>query len=84
MTMDCSEHPDAWHGLVNPNRKPGDNPAGEMLQTVTFEDLQGRARRTIRTRLGSAAIREAMLKMGMTEGWSQRLDRLAAQLAHVN
>ena len=29
----------------------------------------------------SAAIRDAMLKMGMTEGWSQSLERLEELLA---
>jgi uncharacterized protein YndB with AHSA1/START domain len=81
MTMDPSEHPAAWHDLINPNRAPGDrNPAGELLQTVTFDDLGARTRITVRTRFDSAAIREAMLKMGMTEGWSQSLDRLAASV----
>ncbi|HMD55276.1 MAG TPA: SRPBCC domain-containing protein, partial [Phycisphaerae bacterium] len=28
MTMDCSEHPDAWHDLVNPQRGADRNPAG--------------------------------------------------------
>jgi len=80
MTMDCSEHPEAWHDLVNPNRKKGeegaDNPAGEMLATATFEDLGGKTKLTIRTRFESAAIRDAILKMGMTEGWGGSLERL--------
>jgi uncharacterized protein YndB with AHSA1/START domain len=42
-----------------------------MLSTVTFEDLDGKTKLTIRTRFDSLAIRDAMLKMGMTEGWSQ-------------
>ena len=82
MTLDCSEHPAAWHDLVKPNRQKGeDNPAGVMLSTVTFEDLNGKTKLTVRVRLDSAAIRDAMLKMGMTEGWSQSLDRLAEALA---
>ncbi len=82
MTMDCSEHPAAWHDLVNPNRRKEErNPAGEMLSTVTFENLGGKTKLTVRVRFDSAAIRDAMLKMGMTEGWSQSLDRLAEALA---
>lgn len=89
MTLDCAEHPKAWHDLVNPERAPGDdNPAGEMLQTVTFEDvggnMGGNTRLTIRTRFESAAIRDAMLKMGMHEGWSESLDRLALLVAKSN
>ena len=83
-TMDCSEHPEAWHDLVKPDRQKGErNPAGEMLQTVTFEDQGGRTKLTIRTRFNSVAIRDAMVKMGMTEGWTQSLERLEALLANV-
>ena len=82
MTMDCSEHPAEWHDLVDPNRdKNNRNPAGEMLQTVTFEDLGGKTRLTIRTRFESAGIRNAMVKMGMNEGWSESLERLTEHLA---
>jgi uncharacterized protein YndB with AHSA1/START domain len=77
MTMDCTEHPAAWHDMVKPARKKGENnPAGTMLQTVTFEDFAGRTVLTIRIRLESTAIRDAMVKMGMNEGWSLSLDRL--------
>jgi uncharacterized protein YndB with AHSA1/START domain len=77
MTQDVSEHPAQWHDLVNPNRPKGDNnPAGELLTTVTFEDLGGKTRLTVRTKFKSTAIRDAMLKMGMTDGWSQSLERL--------
>lgn len=85
MTLDCSEHPKAWHDLVNPTRAPGDdNPAGEMLQTVTFEDMGGKTRLTIRLRIKSAAILAAMRKMGMNEGWSESLDRLEQLMAQSN
>lgn len=81
MTIDCSEHPDAWHDLVNPSRNKGKKPFLEMLQTVTFENLAGKTKLTIRTRFESAAIRDAMLRIGMTEGWSQSLERLAKSLS---
>jgi uncharacterized protein YndB with AHSA1/START domain len=81
MTMDCSGHPDAWHKMIDPTRKAGENPVGQMLQTVTFEDVGGQTRLSIRTRFGTVAIRDAMAKLGMTEGWSQSLDRLAALLS---
>jgi hypothetical protein len=35
---------------------------------------------TIRVHFKSAAIRDAMVKTGMNEGWSQSLDRLTALL----
>jgi uncharacterized protein YndB with AHSA1/START domain len=85
MTQDVSEHPAQWHDLVNPNRKKGDNnPAGELLTTVIFEEVGGKTKLTVRTRFTSASIRDAMLKMGMTEGWSQSLDRLTELLAAMD
>ena len=82
MTMDCSGHPAAWHDMVKPDRRNDEtNPAGELLTTVTFEELDGQTKLTVQTRFGSVAIRDAMLKMGMTEGWSQSLDRLTELLA---
>jgi uncharacterized protein YndB with AHSA1/START domain len=84
MTMDCSEHPEAWHDMVKPNRSKDErNPAGEMLATVTFETLGGKTNLTIRIRLGTKAIRDAMAKMGMNEGWSQSLDRLETLLTKI-
>ncbi|HET6251173.1 MAG TPA: SRPBCC domain-containing protein [Tepidisphaeraceae bacterium] len=81
MTMDCSEHPPQWHDMVKPNRsKEETNPAGIMLTTVTFDDEGGKTRLTVRTHFASDAIGAAMKKMGMREGWSQSLDRLAELL----
>jgi uncharacterized protein YndB with AHSA1/START domain len=81
MTMDCSEHPDAWHDMIDPNRDTGNrNPAGTLLTTVTFDDLDGKTRLTIRTQFESDAIRDAMVNMGMNEGWSQSLDKLSELL----
>ncbi|MCE0484561.1 MAG: SRPBCC family protein [Methylacidiphilales bacterium] len=78
LTMDCREHPAAWHDLVKPNRRPDEtNPAGELLTTVTFEDVAGKTKLTVRVTFQSDEIGDAMLKMGMNEGWSQSLDRLA-------
>jgi len=84
MTFDAAEHPAEWHDMVKPDRLQGDdNPAGIMLQFVTFEDLGDKTNLTIRTRFDTVAIRDAMLKMGMTEGWSQSLDRLDELVARM-
>ena len=48
--------------------------------TVTFEEAQGKTTVTVRQRFISAAVRDAMVKMGMNEGWSQTLDRLGELL----
>ena len=84
MTLDCAEHPEAWHDMIFPSRGKGDrNPAGIMVQTATFEDLGGKTKLTIRTRFETAAIRDAMVKAGMNEGWSQSLERFEAWLARA-
>jgi uncharacterized protein YndB with AHSA1/START domain len=80
LVMDCSEHPLEWHNLVNPDRDQSRPPRLECVQTVTFEDLGGQTKLTIRTELETAAIRDAMVKLGMHEGWNQSLDRLAETL----
>lgn len=78
MTMDASEHPKEWHDLVKPGRTDRErNPAGEMLDTVVFEDLGPKTRLTIRTQFESPQIRDAMMRIGMTDGWAQSLERLA-------
>jgi uncharacterized protein YndB with AHSA1/START domain len=82
MTMDCSEHPPAWHDMLKPDRSPGEsNPAGIMQETVTFEARGTQTLLTIRIRMVSTEIRDSMVKMGMNEGWSQSLERLAALVA---
>lgn len=80
MTIDCSEHPAEWHDMTNPDRDRSKPPQLDALQTVTFEDLGGRTRLSIHTRFETAALRDRMVKMGMTEGWSGSLDKLAAYL----
>jgi uncharacterized protein YndB with AHSA1/START domain len=84
MTMDCSGHPAEWQDLVKPNRRIGeDNPAGEMLATVTFEGVDGATKLTIRMGFESDAIRDALLRMGMAEGWTQSLERLGEHLTSM-
>lgn len=53
----------------------------EALNMVTIDERQGETLLTIRMLLGSVAIRDAMVKMGMTEGWTENLERLAELLA---
>jgi len=81
MTMDVSEHSKEWHDHVKPNRRPDEtNPAGEMLMTVTFKEVAGKTELTIRVLFESVEIRNSMVKMGMTEGWTQSLERLESEL----
>jgi uncharacterized protein YndB with AHSA1/START domain len=84
MTMNHSELSDEWHDRVNPNRdKTAGKPALEALTTVTFEDQGGKTKLTVRMRFESAAVRDALLKIGMTEGWSQSMERLKEVLAKI-
>ncbi len=78
--MDCSGHPDEWHDQVNPKRDRSKTPLLEILTTVTFDEQGGKTKVTVRQLLETAAIRDAMVKMGMNQGWSQSLDKLTALL----
>jgi len=79
MTIDHSELSDQWHDMVNPGRdRTQGKPALEAVSTVTFEEIGGKTKVTVRQRFESAAVRDALLKIGMNQGWSQSLERLAA------
>jgi uncharacterized protein YndB with AHSA1/START domain len=82
MALDHSELSDEWHDKVNPRRdKTAGKPALEAVTQVTLEEKDGKTKLTIRGRLESAKVRNALLKIGMNEGWSQSLERLDALLA---
>jgi uncharacterized protein YndB with AHSA1/START domain len=79
MTLDCTDHPGSWHDMVRAEsgvQRP--YASGIMVQTVTFEEDGDATRLTIRTRFDSTAIRNAMVKMGMKDGWSESLEKLDA------
>lgn len=81
-TVDHSENPEAWHDMIDPNRdKSKGRPAWPATQTITFEDIGGKTRLTIRVRFESTAIRDAFLKLGMKEGMSQGFERLESLMA---
>lgn len=79
MTLDCRDHPAAWHDMVRAKGAPQrSNAPGIMVQTVTFEDAGEGTRLAIRTRFDSAAVRNAMVNLGMNDGWSESLEKLDA------
>ena len=83
-TLDHSELSDEWHDMVNPGRdKSKGKPALLAVTTVTFLENDGKTTLTIQMQFESDAIRDAFLKIGMTEGWSQSLERLGAELGHA-
>ena len=81
-TMDHSELPPEWHDKVDPNRQHADA-VGEATSTITFEDLDGKTKLTIRIRFVSTDIRNAMMRLGMNEGWTESLARLAELAAKM-
>lgn len=54
------------------------------VNSVTFEDLDGRTRLTLNARVVDAAREAAGNLAGMEEGWTQSLERLAAIVRAVN
>jgi uncharacterized protein YndB with AHSA1/START domain len=82
-TVDCAEHPPAWHAKFRENLPPGlERPMGRILNTITFDDLgAGKTRVTVRMSFDDVVIRDAMLKMGMNQGWGESLDRLGEFMA---
>lgn len=80
---DTSEHSEAWHDMVDPDRKGQGKRKIEMLTTVTFEDHGAGTRVTITTRFPSIALRDNFAKIGMKEGWSSSLDKLESLLDSV-
>jgi uncharacterized protein YndB with AHSA1/START domain len=57
--------------------------APEMLITVMFEEQGGKTKLTSHTQFSSAADLEAVLSMGMEEGFTQTLDRLEEHLTEM-
>jgi uncharacterized protein YndB with AHSA1/START domain len=81
-TIDHSDLPDDWHDVVNPGRdRSKGRPAIEVVAVVTFVENEGKTTQTIQLQFESAALRDALLKIGMSEGWSQSLERLQTVLA---
>ncbi len=76
MTIDHSELPDPWHNMIHPNRDKTKPKILEVIATVTFEEYEGKTKLTNTLTFESVAVRDAMLKMGMNEGWSQSFERL--------
>lgn len=79
-TADISGHPPEWEAEFQKHAGKS-QPVGEILNIITFEEQGAGTKLTVRMRFGSAAVRDAMVKMGMNEGWSSSLDRLTELLA---
>ena len=67
--------------LVFPHGEDGADLSAYFQATVTFEDLDGETRLTMRTLFSLAEERDSMVEFGALEGGNQTLGRLAAFLA---
>jgi len=77
-TDNWAAHPAEWREMLR--KALGREPASqEALNTITFEDLGDRTRLTIRVRFESPDVRDALVGMGMEQGWTEMLDRLVEQ-----
>jgi uncharacterized protein YndB with AHSA1/START domain len=79
-TDNWEEHAAEWQKLLPQDKK--DAPTQEALNTVTFKDHGDQTKLTICIRFDSNAVRDAMVKMGMSDGWGQSLDRLEEFVAN--
>jgi uncharacterized protein YndB with AHSA1/START domain len=73
---DVSEHSEAWHDILDPDRKGLWPRRIELLTTVDFEDDGAGTRVTICTTFPSIRLRDNFAKAGMKDGWSTSLERL--------
>ncbi len=73
------EHPAEWQQILKDNG--AGNEAEGALNTINFEDYDGKTKVTIRTLFEAISVRDAMERMGMKEGWEESLERLADLLA---
>lgn len=58
----------------------GDSPPPTSVHTLTLEDLDGKTKLMIVTRLTSIGERDKMLEMGAAAGWRESMERLEALL----
>ena len=80
MTRNVSEFPAEWHAEVR--RLGGVSsmlPEASVL-TITFDDENGATRMRVHTLFREKGDRDAHVKSGAPDGWSQMFERLAAVL----
>jgi uncharacterized protein YndB with AHSA1/START domain len=75
-----------YHDVVSPERTVQTfefegAPGHVLLQTATFEDLDGKTRLTMKSIYESIEDRDAMVQTGMESGATESMERLAELLA---
>jgi len=77
MTDSVAEQSQDWHDLVNASRPEGSGKSpAEYLITVTFDEKNGKTTVSVRTHFNSAADRDALMEIGMSEGWNGSFNKL--------
>jgi uncharacterized protein YndB with AHSA1/START domain len=82
-TFDTSQHGEAWHRLVQPDAKVLDPHASDSLVTMTFANEAGKTRMTVNMKFKTPAIRDAMTRVGMGEGWTSSFEKMDELFASV-
>ncbi|MEO8590952.1 MAG: SRPBCC domain-containing protein [Flavobacteriales bacterium] len=85
MNGTLAEHPASFHGIVR-NQFPAGHPepSPEFSWTVTFADVPGGTRLTMRMRLPDRIHRDAHIKLGTELGWGASMQRLAELLTTIS
>jgi len=84
MTVNCDAHPQEWHDLVDQNRDTKGTRLPEMIWAITFEETTGKTKLTICLQFTNANDRDALLKLGMKDGWAESLDKLDNLLSKIS
>ena len=81
-TMDTSEHPNAWHEMLDSLRDtPTGARAGGIVATVTLVAADHDCEMTVSQRFDESSDRDAHYHMGSPKGWGESFDRLERFLA---
>jgi uncharacterized protein YndB with AHSA1/START domain len=81
-TADLSGHPQSWKDMLMssiPNAEKENYLTGFV--TITFDDLGGKTKLSVRSRFDSDAVRDGYVKFQMTEGWELSFQKLEEYLA---
>jgi uncharacterized protein YndB with AHSA1/START domain len=81
LTQDWTAHPADWQKLLDDlYERPGPAPRQALL-SVDFHEFEGRTLQHWRMDFGhDDALRDALLRMGLAEGWTKSFERLEGVL----
>ncbi|MDP4198095.1 MAG: SRPBCC domain-containing protein [Bacteroidota bacterium] len=78
------EHSEEWKAQLKAHCHTKSDDVFSAMATITFEDLGGKTKLTIRSTFASDAIRNGYVETGMNQGWSESLDRLDVLVQRTN